>query len=414
MHEATRTFCCRAGFILGALLPTFIVGGWIVVRASPRYASVQEHHWEGTLARTLGLFAEIERVENPRPGEYVLHGVKQIDPDAKRDAGPLLTAKRVHIAERSSGLVILASDGVLASEQLPRLHGILHERLLRGPEVASAPVQLSLNSLKLGAHSLTDVRVQFSSDPKLARSTLEFRLAGSTGEPIRLSIERQRGAATSGTKWSLNTGATPLPCSAISSCLPALSHFGPDSTFHGMCEFTTNDSTFDAAIAGVFEGVDLEKLVTEQLEPHQLSGTAKLTINEAHWRDGKLASAAGELRAKNGTISESLWNAAWQHFQVKLSWALEHQQSKDFGELALAFALDSQALELSGRCHEPSVIVADRLGQALIWKSEPGGVAPIALVHALIPESRQNIPYEGRNLLYLLPGDSPALEARQP
>jgi hypothetical protein len=411
MHEATRTFCCRAGFLMCALLPTLAVGGWIVVRASPRYASIQERQWQHMLAATLGLAAKIERIEEPRPGAYVLHGVVLSDPDAPRNSRPLLKVERVEIAQRSTGLVLLASDGEVAGEQLPRLWNILHERLLRGPEIVTTPVSVSLSSVVLAGDKdptrLTDVRLQLTSTAASARGTIEFRLDGSAGDPARLAVERLRGPESLGTRWMVNTGATPLPCSALAACIPQLAHLGDACTFHGMLDATTHDASYDATLAGTFQQLDLQQLVSQQLPQHHLTGSATLTITEARWRGGHLQMAAGGLHARGGEIGSSLWrdNALGLQLHPQLP---RTQQRLDYGELAFGFEMQPEALRISGACLVPQAILTDREGVALVYESKSPHVQPIALVHALLPGGSR---YEGRQLDYLIPVETPVRQA---
>jgi hypothetical protein len=415
MHEATRTFCCRAGFVLGCLLPTLLVGGWIVVRRSPVYAQAQQAQWQSQLGRTLGLSAQVELIEEPRPGRYVLYGVTLCDPDAPKHSPPLAKAKRLELGRGPGGLVIVASEGEIASEHLPRLWAILHERLVRGPEIARMPVLLSLSSLTLSAPAdraeqslkLSDLRGQLISNATAAKAVVEFRPAGEFGEPARLSVERDRTKHPVATKWSLSTGATPLPCSALAPCIPSLSNLGPNCTFHGYVVMEVRDHQWHAATGGTFANLDLTTLVSQRLG-HSLSGTANVAINQALWRDGKLATASGQLRASNGVISRRLWEDAAKELSLQITEPLARFTDSHvrYHELAVGFELKERVLRLAGQCaNQPQdTILADEYGP-LVMGSSARPIEPIALVRALVPASDGSVPavQEAQQLIYWLP-----------
>jgi hypothetical protein len=364
------------------------------------YATSQKQAWESGLSKTLGLQARIERVEEPRPGEFVLHNVALRDPDAPADSPPLLKANCLELASRSTGLVILASDVEATSEHLPRLWSVLHERLLRGPEVAAKPVFVSAPSVTFAGASqssvLSDVRLQLVGTPTSARGALEFRLAGTSGEPVRMSIERDRAALPVATKWAINTGATPLPCSALAPCVPQLAALGDDCTFHGYLSAAVRDRNWQASLAGRFANLRLEGVVTQ----HQLTGLADIDINQAVWRDGKLAAASGQLSARGGEIGPSAWEAANRSFALSLSERLHTHKPIVYNELAFGFQLDEQMLAIAGRCanQPPDTVLADAGGPLAMGTRAP--LDPIALVQFLVPDSDA---YVVRQLMHTSP-----------
>jgi hypothetical protein len=415
MHEATQRFCCRAGFLLFCLLPTLLVGSWIGARRTTAFARSQQAHWEATLAQALGLAARVGRVEELRPGAYILHNIALIDPDAPADQPPLATAKRVQLGAGAMGLVILATEGEVASRQLPRLWTVLHERLLRGPSVATAPVQLSIASLTLAAPpeapqqslTLSGVRLQLAAGSSGARGQLEFRLAGETGEPARLSITRNRARHPVATEWTLHTGAAPLPCFALAPCLPQLERLGDACEYHGVLTVQTQEATSNATAAGEFRQVNLTQLVSEQF-PHLLTGLADVVLNDARWEDGQLVTLAGSLRAPGGTISQSLWEAGRESLQLTVAQSLNQPNLPQirYGELAFGFQLDGNQLRLGGQCVSgtPQTVLTDTAGYPLVL-STPRNVPAVALVQALVDDSDVQVPAvnQVRTLLFQLP-----------
>lgn len=414
MTDAARRFYCRTGFVLGCFLPTLIVAVWIAVRCSPLHAAWQEQAWRQAISRTLGLAARVESIAEPRPGAYVLTHVSLHDPDAPSTSPPLASAKRVEIARGPTGLVILASETAVASEHLPRLWTVLHERLVRGPELSESAVHVALSSLTLAApqaapeHSLTltDVRLQLASNTNKAQAALEFRVAGAAGEPARLAITRDRAQLPVATKWELHSGATPLPCSALAPCLPPVAQLGNKATFFGTLQVATRDQSWDAELAGWFREVNLDTLVSAQF-PHKLTGLADVTLNKALWQHGRLTSAAGNLQARGGTVSQSLLDEAQR--SLGMAQAPRDQRTppqRRYSELALGFALDGSELRIAGQCAQaPEATVLADGGRAILLASAERAVEPVALVRALLPQSDMQVPavQEVRQLIYLLP-----------
>ncbi|HTN75568.1 MAG TPA: hypothetical protein VL096_09985 [Pirellulaceae bacterium] len=407
MTDATKRFYCRTGFVLGCLLPTLVVGLWIVARCTPTYAVQQQTQWQRAIGQTLGLMARIERVEEPRPGAYVLHNVVLIDPDAAADAAPLLHAKRLELAHGPTGLIILATEADAPTASLPRLWAVLHERLVRGPELAQAALHLNLYSLTLTAPSeattrsltLSDVRLQLLSAASGTRGQIEFRLAGEAGEPARISISRNRTKQPVATEWSLHSGATPLPCFALAPCAPALRGFGEEATFHGVVTVQTYDQTWNATLGAAFRHVNLDALVSEQFD-HKLSGSADLIFTDARWTAGRLTQASGTLQAHGGSVSQSLLEAATQQLGLIAS-----QRASDprrppittYTELAFGFSLDGLNMRLVGQ-------LTDAQGM-LVGAREEQLLSPVALLRTLVPRGDVQVPAVAEVLpvLHMLP-----------
>jgi hypothetical protein len=281
---------------------------------------------------------------------------------------------------------------------------------VRGPEIATKPAYVSLASLKLVSRgqeqslTLADVRLQLLSTATSARGAIEFRVAGQTGEPARLGVERNRATHPVATRWSINTGGAPLPCSALIPCLPQLQKLGDDCTFHGYVTAECRDDAWQAAAAGRFQAMNLATLV----EQHPLSGTADVDINQAVWRDGRLVAAAGRLRAERGSIGQTAWQAAASALQVQLDQRLDYEADYllRYRELAFGFELSERSLRIAGQCQSPApdTILTDDHGP-LVLGSNAAPLEPVALVHFLVPESTSQVPAvsEVRQIMHWMP-----------
>jgi hypothetical protein len=249
--------------------------------------------------------------------------------------------------------------------------------------------------------------LQLSSANFGARGQLEFRLAGETGEPARLSITRNRARQPVATEWTLHTGAAPLPCSALAACIPPLARLGDACEYHGVITVQTQEATYNATAAGEFRQVNLTQLVSEQF-PHLLTGLADVVIADARWEEGQLVTLAGSLRSPGGSISQSLWEAARESLGLNVAETLRQPNLPQirYGELAFGFELTGRELRLGGQCTSgtPQTVLVDTSGYPLVLSS-PRHVPAVALVQALVDDSDVQVPAvnQVRTLLFQLP-----------
>ena len=208
MHHASRIFLCRTGFVLFCLLPTLVVGLWIVRRSSGDYASAQRDEWQRGLTSRLGLAVEIGEVSYPSYAVARLVDVRVLDPET----GALIAqVPVVEVIPTTAGWQVEAWQPQIEAAHLGELARALNERLLRGPADALVPCELLARDLTLlaGPQSQTFAAVSCRLDP--LASGPELTIAAG---PMTLSIARNRQQSPPVTRWQFNTAGQSLPCAS--------------------------------------------------------------------------------------------------------------------------------------------------------------------------------------------------------
>jgi hypothetical protein len=266
---------------------------WSVWLRTPLYARLERARWQQQLARTLGVAVEIAAIRQPSPGRFVLEGVTLRDPDAPARRLPLAHLSRVDVLRRSGTLLVLASQADVSHDDVPRLWSILHERLVRGPDILGSRVHVGIGSVTLASQApappplaLTDLRAVVQSGPSMARIEIQF-VPAAAQQPIRLDVARDRTQYPVTTDWVLDTHGSHLPASLLAAVVPAFQQLGSAAVFQGQLQLRTSDRSWDAYIAsGMFHRVDLAALTG-----NQYAGTEAVVLSHAQWRAGAMVSA---------------------------------------------------------------------------------------------------------------------------
>jgi hypothetical protein len=411
MHDSTRRLICRFAFLALCLAPSGSLSAWIVYRATPVHAWRENACWARTIYETTGLLAKVESVRQPTQSRTLLENVALSDPDG---GGLIARIRVVELAETDHGIVAIASQPEIEAHQLHRLGQLLYQRVLRGP-LPEQQFQLLSGELTLhaesGASTASDVRCLVTSDQQHVEATIEFMLAGfDMQSPAQVQMTRQRGPEMRSTTWQIRTGGTALPCELVADYMPALQSLGDRCRFQGMAWVQQDDRSWDGEIAGQFLDADLESLVTPF--PHKLSGTAEITLSHTNFRRGKLVEAAGALASNGGVISRSLLTAAAESLKLDSNVITDEQADTllAYQQLALAFQIDANGLQLSGQCdgRQEGVLLVGTSGNLLL-DSRDELIPSIALARALVPQSELLVPATSatEQLLRALPLPSP-------
>ncbi|MFO0816319.1 MAG: hypothetical protein U1A77_00170 [Pirellulales bacterium] len=401
MHETTRRFCCRAGFLLGCVLPTMLVVLWCGYLNSSWYREAEREAWRESLGQYLGVEVLIERVVHPEPRVTWLEGVTLVDPetDAK-----LASVTRVELGREAEGWVAFLGDADIPRSQLSRLNEIAHPMLWRRTTGAAPIWQVVVASLQVSspdeAFTLLDVQLEGragegeSTDPQLQ---VEFKVAGVTmRQPAQLTITRQRHNSPPTTAWAFTTGPQALPASLLAIAWPELRELGADCQISGHCLARESANGWAGEAQGRLTQVDLDQAITGRF-PHKLSGIADLVVSRLRWEKGRVVDAAGTVASAGGVVSQSLLVAAGD--EAALQWSLpervlESRQSLwKYRELACGFELTSQGLQITGQCesHGPGVILADVEG-AMASEGRQPWISAVSLVRMLAPQQEFQVP----------------------
>jgi hypothetical protein len=389
MHQRARILLCRMGFVLLCVLPTTVVAGWIVSRGAGGYSAAQKAEWQRELTSRLGLAVEIGEVSYPSPRVAHLRAVKLLAPETRK---AVAEAALIEVAQAAEGWTVDAVGLSIEANELAALSRSLEERLLRGQTPLRVRWLRRDVLLRGGEQGQTLAQTHGSLQSTADQSSLEvyFNLPGQTAgsEPIHLHATRNRKQREPTTEWRLDTGGTALPCSLAAAAAPALAGLGKGCEFRGKLRVVQSPQNASGELAGTLERVDLDTLVTEQF-PHQLSGEATVTIDNANFQRSKLVEVRGVLQAQDGALSASLLAAAQEHLGLEAG--LEFADSPPaaaipFQNLAIGFHLSGQSLSLT-----EGVLIANSNGPVLIAPPDHASTGA-NLLRTLLPDSQYQVP----------------------
>ena len=211
-------------------------------------------------------------------------------------------------------------------------------------------------------------------------------------QAVRIRLTRNRQVTPPASGLELDTGGRPLPCSLLGTAWDEVKSLGAGSSFCGHVWANQTPGGWAAQIEGRLQGLDLAALSAGRL-PHTLSGPAELTIHSARLWQGRVARAAGTLRAGPGLVGSALVRGAVR--QLHLVSLAEPAVSGDLGyeQLAVDFRIDAGGVRLQGCCGgvEAGTVLATRTGPLLAEPiAEPQPVA--ALIQALVPAAEAQVP----------------------
>ena len=409
MHQSTRRRVCRTVFLAGCVAPTLLILGAAAFYATPGHRA----ECEARLSARLGLTVRCGRVSYPRPGTTLLSGVEFSDPET---GGTVATARLIESARRDGRLLVVVSQPTVRRERLDLLCRVLHDRVLCGAGgVAGAdlPIQLLMGEVTLdgsgGDETFSEVRCDVGAQRDGAQAAVRFRTVADdrSGPAPQLRLSRDRTAVPPATRLELHTGNTPLPCSLAAAWVPALDRLGDTATMRGSLWVERTADGHRGEAAGRIVGIDLDRLIGRDFA-RTLTGTADVTFQRAVLEQGRIVEAAGSIAAGPGVAERSLLLAASDSMRLpKATWLAERADPLvRYAQLSAAFRIDARGLALAGQCDGPlsGVVVAGDSGP-LLGQPDADTVPVVALVRALVPESRVQVPMTVQTdaLMRLLP-----------
>jgi hypothetical protein len=246
-----------------------------------------------------------------------------------------------------------------------------------------------------GAQTIADLAAELSAKPGgdgTRTAALSFRLAGAAApDPIQLSYTRTLKQSRAMRQFELRSTAADLPCSLLVIPLGIKNGLGERARFRGSISASETADGWNSELSGEFKDVDLQAVVSEQF-PHQLSGTADITIEHAHFEQGRLIEARGTLIAGPGVVSQSLFQSAVRNLQLTGTATDLDRSLVPYDQLALSFKIDSSGLSLGGQCDGSKGAIVRR-GDATLLGEGPSAPRPlVSLVRMLVPASELQVP----------------------
>jgi hypothetical protein len=373
------------------LLPTLGVIAWSSSRSSSSHAA----DCAAELSRELGLRVSLAGATYPQPGNTLYEGLELGDPETGIS---LVRMRFLNVAAGENLLNLTASQPEIDGLQLGRLWEAVELRLRQslGPQPT---VRLFAHEATLhwssGAQTIADIAGELSAKPGgdgTRMAALSFRLAGAAvPEPIRLSYTRTLKQSRAMRQFELKSTATDIPCSLLVAPLGIKNGLGERARFRGSISAGETAAGWNGELSGEFKDIDLQAMVSDQF-PHQLSGTANITIDHARFEQGRLIEARGTLVAGPGIVSQSLLQSAARHLQLTGTAIDLDRLLVAYDQLALSFNIDSSGLSVGGKCDGSKGAIVRR-GDATLLAEGASAPRPLAsLVRMLVPTSELQVP----------------------
>jgi hypothetical protein len=409
LHERTRLFFCRAGFLILCLGPTCLLAAAAVHYRSPSYLEAQREEWSAVLSDKLGLDVRFARLSYPLWNTALLEELVLQDPETGED---ILHARYVEVTLEDGHWQLIAGQPEINASALPQLIDLVNHRLLRGRSLHLAPLHFAARELTFHAaetaQTFQNVHGELKTVEAGKRAEMNFQLAGSSKEtPVHLTIERLRGNGGATTTCRLDTAESLLPCGALAPLAPWLKQLGDDATFRGQASLTHSAAGVTAEMKGTIGQVNLGQLVSSCFPQHKLTGLADIGLEQLQLVNGKITEVEGTLQTQGGVVNRGFLLAMRERLELAPDRPLPDEQLISYRHLAFGFRLDGEGLSLSGDANpaNPGVIMSgSKAGLLLVEPSRP--IAPVAyLVNVLSPESELQIPatQETKSLLNWLP-----------
>ncbi len=387
LHDRTRRWICRSGFLLGGVLPLAAVIGYSAVIRTAIYKEAVR----AALKAELGVDVRFDKVSHPRPGVTLLSGLELLDRQTEES---LLRARLLEIGPHTQTLV--ASQGEVNAPGLDRLWLVLQRRQREANQPA---VQISAAELTLrwpqGVQTLVDCNAQLECAESEQTASATFQVAGADADsPARLGLRWNTSTDADAAKTlKLETGGTPLPCALLAALVHCENWLGPNGAFQGTIRIEETSAGRQIEVSGQIDGIDLQSVVGDHF-PHRLTGTCSLSLERATLRDGRLEEATGAIHAGPGIVSRSLLHSAAEALRMHSKGATHgDNDAAEYEQLAATFAWDAKGLTIHGQCDEsePGTVLRSADG-GLLTESSEGALPVTALVQALVPDSRVQVP----------------------
>jgi hypothetical protein len=346
--------------------------------------------------------AKLEDVVHPVPGVVRLHGVRLADAETGAE---VLRAGAVEIRRRGGLLELELAQPVVYASRAERLVAAAADLLVYQPPDLPAMVTFRAAELTVRRPGFKYVARQVTGGMRLGPQASVFELAFVPMEggarPARLKVVRDRRGEP-GYALTLSTGDAAVACALVAP--RAADWLGAEAHLRGSASLWQTGGSWSGQVAGELRHVDLHRLISEHF-PHQLTGKARLELEELLIEQGRIAQASGTLQGGPGLISRSLLASAGQALGLspgRDALPPPHQPLVAYARFACRFTIGREGLVLSGQASRalPGAILVDTYRP--LW-TEPA-VQPqpaAALVRALVPAGQGSVPAAPQAVLLL-------------
>lgn len=403
MHERTQRAIARLMFVFCCAIPTSLTLFCVLVTWTPWYHRYQLGAIVARVSREADMIVEIDDFRRDAPNAMRLFGVRVLDSETQQVVAKV---REVGWISRGTGTSILLHQPELQSKQLLQSWHVIHDRFLCRPRQHLAPIKLAANDLTIksqtGSLTLRDIDAWVEPRDRSVEATLQCHPANARqGSPVRVSVRRDREGELPFTKWALETGDTPLPCSAIAEFIPLMGKLGEEAEFQGSLSWRGDGKAWSIDLGGSrFNQVSLDRLLQDQT--HRLTGTASVGFDRCRIEPlGRRSDVSGWIKAENGFVGRSLLISSHQELGFQIQVPAELIDSKGdvpFDRLALGFNINDTRLRLNGICRMdpgygnlgPGVVM--RLGYRPLVQSSDTAIDSLRVVSAIAPAHSVAVP----------------------
>ena len=373
LHESTRRALCRLAFVLLGLAPLLFCLSLCVAEFLPSHHRWRAARWENWLSSQLGITVDVSSVENLSPDRYALHGVRLIHPETNATLG---RAIKVDIVSTQGKWHVRLEGTELESRDLAAAWKMTHDWILCRPALHSKPVVLNMDKLTIHGLTqetmLTNITMQSSPQAESLQLDVNFHLAqASDGQrsrtlaaameqtPSRVTIRRNHQASRLSTVIELDT-ATPLPCSALSSLIPAIDRLGGATTFTGYLQLELLADSWTSSLSKAeFQHIDFAQLTRNTHA--NITGMGTIRVDEAQLKKQRIEYAHVTANVELGRINNEFLQAMGRYLDVDIREAgSETVADQAFDRANASMWIHPQGLALVGEIRDQSGSLAAR------------------------------------------------------
>ncbi|NNE00854.1 MAG: hypothetical protein HKN47_26360 [Pirellulaceae bacterium] len=401
MHERTERAIARLLFVFCCAVPTGFVVLMILVSWTPWVHHRQLRALESQLSRDTGLVVQIEDFDRVSPTKWSLQNLVLIEPETLLEVARV---RKVTWLQEDDRIGISLHQTEIQSPQIEHAWQLVHDRYLCRPELTQVPMQLSAIDVTIhsdtGSLPLPSVDAWIKPRPNSVQATIHCVQAGRSQSPIKVSVIRDRGSEIPRTQWTLETGPTALPCSALAGYFPLLERLGPDAEFLGTLQWELQrDGAWSIDLGGSrFTQIELSRLFEDL--PHRFTGTADLALERCWVVPNEAVNISGSLRAHNGWMGRSLLRSLQEEldFAVDVDSIQARAGDIPYDLVSLHFDMTDWQLRLHGTCSgqrgyellQPGIVICGH--DRPLARSSENAIASIQLAHAIAPDHSELVP----------------------
>ena len=354
MYSISRRKFCRCAFVLLGILPllvTVVIAGW-------RNRQFDADHFASLISRVSGCRTTVADVTFVRPGTVRLEQVRFED----AETGELfLFLPRVDVHRDDQGVCLEIPQAHVQDSAGDRVLFLVHERVLRQPDLLAAPIFVTIDQIQFGRRRLDTHEP--AGTTRFVENRFELRqfnqgseLRGQLRQPdstthhsIELTIRRTLGDLPA-TTIALQTHDHWLTANLLVGEQRWLPQLSASTRFRGNLHIDVDASGWSGEVFGEFEAVDLGQLVGDRFDRF-LTGQANALVRTARFANSRVQEIDADIHAGPGDFGTRQLKAAAEIWQLRWSETPElGTASIAYERLSTLIYLTEKGVELAGLC----------------------------------------------------------------